>query len=231
MYTNLTLNRAIARDPTMFPDPEAFNPLRWVEPGYPTYQEPLTQFPTIINSTQFGYGRRTCQGQTVADEDMFIGIGSLAWLFTMEKTRDDHEEAQHMLDPLTADLDSEKLEHLSLGMNEKASISQEELNTGVDSPPTTPLVPLAPTKTKSTVVEEKPKKGKKDKLDPTLDYSILLIAKPLPFKFTLKVRDTERAEKVRRLFDEGRERGDYESPKEYWGEQYGKGKEFGWGKV
>ena len=35
--------RAISRDPDLYPDPEAFNPLRWIKPEYPTYQEPLSQ--------------------------------------------------------------------------------------------------------------------------------------------------------------------------------------------
>ncbi|CAI6335753.1 unnamed protein product [Periconia digitata] len=228
------LEWAIARDPDLFPDPEAFNPLRWVEPGYPTYQEPLTQYPTIINSTQFGYGRRTCQGQTVADEDMLIGIGSIAWLFTMEKTRD--EDDALVSDPLVANAANAK--KLSIGMNEKASISQEEVNTGGNksSSPTMEKKILAKYEYPGTRPAASPKSNmlrseKKAKIDPTLDYSILLIAKPLPFKFTLKPRDLARADMVRKSFAEGREKGEYEDSKEYWGDEHGKGKECGWGKV
>jgi cytochrome P450 len=106
----------------MFPDPETFNPLRWIEPEYPTYQEPLTQFPTIINSTQFGYGRRTCQGQAVTDEDLLIGIGSIAWMFNISQKADD------------ASIPDATQPHKvnKIGINEKASISNEELNTGVN---------------------------------------------------------------------------------------------------
>lgn len=67
--------------------------------------------------------------------------------------------------------------------------------------------------------------------DPTLDFSILLIAKPIPFKFQLQPRDTARVDKIRTLFNEGVERGDYPESREYWGPNQGKGKDLGWSKV
>lgn len=210
----------------MFPDPETFNPLRWVEPGWPTYQEPLTQFPTIINCSQFGYGRRLCQGQTVADEDLLIGIGSIAWLFDISK------------EPISA-------APRSIGMNTKASISQEELNTGFDEPksPTMEDVLLSKYKypgafSQDEVLEKEPAQKPKElskfdpnNIDPTLDFSTLLIAKPLPFKFELQPRDRSRAAKVRKMFEEGRVKGEYKESREFWGENQGKGKPCGWSKV
>lgn len=220
----------------MFPDPETFNPLRWVEPGWPTYKEPLTQFPTVINCTQFGYGRRTCQGQNVSEEDMFIGIGSIAWLFNIARRPEDIEaDGDAIADP-------EKVENQSLGLNEKASISQEELNTGSEEPksPTMEEAILSkytypgsfPAHAKKPAKEsqKKPKKAA-DKIDPTLDFSTLLIAKPLPFKFSLKPRDPVRVAKVRALFQECQEKGEFKKGREFWGENQGKGKEFGWSKV
>ncbi|EON63189.1 hypothetical protein W97_02416 [Coniosporium apollinis CBS 100218] len=204
------LEWAISRDPELYPDPEEFNPLRWLKPEYPTYKEPLTEFPTMFTgSTQAGYGRRLCMGSQVADEDMFIGIGSLAWLFHISK-----EDAKR-----------------NIMMNEKASISEEELNTGLDedsdaSSEKSQEVKFDPTEVKAK--KESKKEVKKDEMDPTLDYSILLIAKPLPFKFDLKVRKPERVEIVRRQFEDGMEKGLYESPKNYWGDNKGK---LGWGKV
>ncbi|KAF2752044.1 cytochrome P450 [Sporormia fimetaria CBS 119925] len=160
------LEWAISRDPKQFPYPEAFNPRRWIDPGYPTYQEPLTEYPTILNSTQFGYGQRKCQGQNVADEDLFIGLGSLVWLFNISRLEDNN-------------------------------ITQS----------TNP------------------------KIDPTLDYSTLLIAKPLPFKFSLTPRDAWREAKVRALYAELAAKGEFPQSAEYWGEEFGKGKKYGWGKV
>jgi hypothetical protein len=236
--------RAISRDPTMFPDPEAFNPLRWVEPGYPTYQEPLTHFPTIINSTQFGYGRRVCQGQTVADEDLLIGIGSIAWLFNMSRTPQETSDPKGTPNVVA---DPEKVENLTLGPNLKASISSEELNTGVDLKDNfrktveevlvtkysypgsfSTLDDAEDTVTKDTKADVK-KVAKT--LDPTLDFSTLLIAKPLPFKFHMWPRDTERAKKVRDLFAESAQNGEYSNSREYWGKDQGADKPLGWGKV
>ena len=234
--------RAIARDPEMFPDPEAFNPLRWVEPTYPTYQEPLTQYPTIINSTQFGYGRRLCQGQTVADEDLLIGIGSIAWLFNIYRTPDQNGSPPSVPDVVT---DPEKVENASIGINEKASISSEELNMGVKSKESTmedmilskysypgSFPTLSDEQEKETGKE--PKKDDKrtaKTIDPTLDFTTLLIAKPVPFKFQLWPRDSERATKVRNLFNKGLENGDYSKSREFWGENQGKDQPLGWGKV
>lgn len=205
----------------MFPDPETFNPLRWVKPEYPSYQEPLTQYPTIINSTQFGYGRRMCQGQAVTDEDLLIGIGSIAWMFNIS------EKPDNVLTP-----DWTQPSKLSrIGMNEKASISNEELNTGVTicEDATTRTSPAKKTKPAYKPLEwgditQKPS-------DPTLDYSILLIAKPIPFKFSLRPRDAERANKMRELFQQGVERGEYTESREYWGPNQGRDKPLGWSKV
>ncbi|KAF2654529.1 cytochrome P450 [Lophiostoma macrostomum CBS 122681] len=235
------LEWAIARDPSMFPDPEAFNPLRWVEPSYPSYREPLTEYPTIINSTQFGYGRRVCQGQTVADEDLLIGIGSIAWLFKIDRLAE--ENPIPIAEPAVVS-DPEKIESKMLGMNEKATVSNEELNTGVK-----PEEPTMEDKilTKYSYPGSSPALGGKvqeacasvktqvkkvtDAVDPTLDFTTLLIAKPLPFKFSLRPRDGERASKVREMYSKGVEHGDYAPSREYWGENQGRDKPLGWGKV
>ncbi|KAF2867212.1 cytochrome P450 [Massariosphaeria phaeospora] len=234
------LEWAIARDPTMFPDPEAFNPSRWVEPGYPTYQEPLTQYPTIINCSQFGYGRRTCQGQTVADEDLFIGIGSIAWLFDISRTAKDTSSPTSEPDVV---VDPENVEHQTIFLNEKATISSEELNAGVE--PVEPRLEdiilskynypgsFPTTGEDQPQFIEKPKAETKlpETIDPTLDFSTLLIAKPLPFKFDLLPRAGERAAKARSLFNEGLEKGDYTGSRKFWGENQGIHSPLGWGKV
>jgi cytochrome P450 len=56
--TNIHPNQwAIHRDPSLYPDPEIFKPNRWLEAKYPTFREPLTQFPNITNYSSFGFGR------------------------------------------------------------------------------------------------------------------------------------------------------------------------------
>lgn len=66
------LEWSISRDPRVFPDPDEWNPMRWLEDVYPTYQEPLSKHPTITGYSQFGYGRRTCQGMGVTEADLFV---------------------------------------------------------------------------------------------------------------------------------------------------------------
>lgn len=216
----------------MFPDPETFNPLRWLKPEFPSYREPLTEYPTIINSTQFGYGRRLCQGQTVADEDLLVGIGSIAWLFNIEKPSDG------------TCVPPAKVQD-GIGMNEKASISNEELNTGVNTKESTmedsvlseyshPGSHIGSRKQKPVEPAYKPLEWgnlSQKPADASLDMTILLIAKPIPFSFQLNPRNEERAAKIRKLFNEGVERGDYKDSREYWGPNQGRDKPLGWGKV
>lgn len=84
------LPRAITRDASVYPDPETFNPRRWLEPGFPSYQEPLTQYPTIKNFTTFGYGRRICMGMDLVEDELLVGIGGMAWACHIRKKRDNN---------------------------------------------------------------------------------------------------------------------------------------------
>lgn len=86
------LEWSISRDPEVFYEPDVWNPMRWLEDKYPTYQEPLSKFPTITGYSQFGYGRRTCQGMGVTEADLFVGLGNMAWMFAMHADTEDVEE-------------------------------------------------------------------------------------------------------------------------------------------
>lgn len=143
------LEWSISRDPTMYPDADAWNPTRWLDPAFPTYKEPLDQFPTITGFSQFGYGKRTCQGQKLTEADLFVGIGSIAWLFTING---DQREAG------AVERDPEK-------------VHDDEGQTGRT-------------------------RNEEQRHDPTMHFSGLLIAKPLPFKFELRIRSRTRAQKV-----------------------------------
>lgn len=73
----------------MYPDPETFNPDRWLSPAFPTtYREPLTQHPSLAGYSQFGFGRRVCQGVPVVEQDLFLAVGGMAWAFTARPRRD-----------------------------------------------------------------------------------------------------------------------------------------------
>ncbi|KAJ7336344.1 cytochrome P450 [Mycena albidolilacea] len=65
---------SIARDPVVFPDPERFDPQRWVTPDGNAIREDLKVF-------QFGFGRRVCPGSHVANQSLFINTALLLWAF------------------------------------------------------------------------------------------------------------------------------------------------------
>lgn len=79
---------AHTRDENIYPNPELFNPDRYLNPKYPTYKEPLTKFPNVINHHLFGYGRRICMGMEVVDTEMVVGCGVLAWATNISKKKD-----------------------------------------------------------------------------------------------------------------------------------------------
>ncbi|KAI1443358.1 cytochrome P450 [Annulohypoxylon stygium] len=81
------LEWAITRDESIYPDADAFNPGRWIDPQYPTYKEPLTLHPNLNGFSQFGFGRRTCQGIPIVDQDLFLTMGGMAWAFNICKKR------------------------------------------------------------------------------------------------------------------------------------------------
>ncbi|KAI0199900.1 cytochrome P450 [Astrocystis sublimbata] len=80
----LPLDWAFLRNPAKYPDPCNFRPERWLEPGWPTYQEPLTQYPTIKGMTSFGWGQRQCLGQTVTQDELIVACGALSWCFNLK---------------------------------------------------------------------------------------------------------------------------------------------------
>jgi hypothetical protein len=69
----------------MYPSPDAFNPERFLNPRYPIYKEPLTEFPSIKGHHGFGYGRRVCIGQDLVHSEMLVACGALLWAFTMRQ--------------------------------------------------------------------------------------------------------------------------------------------------
>ncbi|EUC35508.1 hypothetical protein COCCADRAFT_35011 [Bipolaris zeicola 26-R-13] len=74
-------------DEALYPNPEEFNPDRYLNPKYPTYKEPLTKYPNVINHHVFGYGRRNCMGMEIVDYQLVTIMGSLAWAFNVSKKK------------------------------------------------------------------------------------------------------------------------------------------------
>jgi hypothetical protein len=67
-----------------YPDPDNFRPERWLEPTWPTYQEPLTQYPTVKGMTSFGFGQRACLGQSLTQDEMLAACGALCWGYNLK---------------------------------------------------------------------------------------------------------------------------------------------------
>jgi len=84
----LPLDWSFLRNPEKYPDPENFRPERWLEPGWPTFQAPLTQFPTIKGMSSFGWGQRQCLGMSLTQDELIVACGALAWCFNLRPKRD-----------------------------------------------------------------------------------------------------------------------------------------------
>ena len=81
------VEQAITRDPKDYPDPEAFNPARWLDPCYPSFKGPLTEYPTLNGFHGFGSGRRVCPGIALTEAELMAGCSGLLAAFTLEKKK------------------------------------------------------------------------------------------------------------------------------------------------
>ena len=86
-YFAFSRSRSMTRDEAIYPEAETFNPSRWLDPSFPTYREPLTQYPNLNGHSQFGYGYRTCRGLPIVERNLFLSIGGIAWTFDIRKKR------------------------------------------------------------------------------------------------------------------------------------------------
>ncbi|CAK7202868.1 hypothetical protein SEUCBS139899_005595 [Sporothrix eucalyptigena] len=78
-HTNFTGNMwAIHRHPRDFPDPDKFRPERFMD-GHPD-QRP---YPNTKGSNPFGWGRRQCSGQPVAEQGLRYSLGRMIWAFNI----------------------------------------------------------------------------------------------------------------------------------------------------
>ena len=79
-------SRTINRVASKYPDADNFRPERYLEPGWPTFQEPLTRYPNFREGASmhsFGWGRRTCLGQNIVDDEMFVFGAAVMWAFNL----------------------------------------------------------------------------------------------------------------------------------------------------
>ncbi|KAF8839514.1 cytochrome P450 [Paxillus ammoniavirescens] len=71
---------AISRDPIAFPDPETFDPLRWLDSA--------GQLRTDMRFFTYGFGRRVCPGLHVANRSLYINFALLMWSFRIMERPD-----------------------------------------------------------------------------------------------------------------------------------------------
>ncbi|KAI0086646.1 cytochrome P450 [Irpex rosettiformis] len=67
----------IAKDPDVYPDPFLFNPDRWLNDDGLLKDE--------VPFWNFGFGRRVCPGQHVANNSLFLNIALILWAFTVSE--------------------------------------------------------------------------------------------------------------------------------------------------
>lgn len=74
---------AIHHNSNDFPDPDRFNPERFLK------DNPSSRpFPNEKGYMSFGWGRRVCSGQGLAEQGTFITVARLLWAFRIEKALD-----------------------------------------------------------------------------------------------------------------------------------------------
>ena len=69
--------RAILHDPDVYPNPDAFDPTRFINPDGSVREDS-----TWVSA--FGYGKRICPGRHFVDTTMFIVIASIISVFNIE---------------------------------------------------------------------------------------------------------------------------------------------------
>jgi hypothetical protein len=79
---------AIFRDEELYPDPDSFRPERWLDTGFPTFQEPLTLYPNLKRFAGFGHGRRICPGLEVAEKALFLQVSTPLWAAPIVRKKD-----------------------------------------------------------------------------------------------------------------------------------------------
>ncbi|KAG1894747.1 cytochrome P450 [Suillus fuscotomentosus] len=68
---------AIANDPEVFPEPHTFNPQRWIDDAGRVRGD--------LRFFTFGFGRRVCPGQHVANRSVFINTALILWAFRLSE--------------------------------------------------------------------------------------------------------------------------------------------------
>ena len=75
---------AIHHNEQDFPNPDRFNPERFLKDSPDS-----RPFPNERGYITFGWGRRVCSGQGLAEQGTFITVARLFWAFNIQKALDE----------------------------------------------------------------------------------------------------------------------------------------------
>ncbi|KAI4690247.1 hypothetical protein J4E81_007399 [Alternaria sp. BMP 2799] len=91
--TNFTGNMwAIHRHPRDFPDPDRFMPERFLE-GEGSAKKP---YPNKYGMNPFGWGRRQCSGQPLAEQGLLYSLARMIWAFDILPGLDENHQEVHL---------------------------------------------------------------------------------------------------------------------------------------
>lgn len=131
---------AIHREPELYPQPESYLPERWLDSSYrTTFKSPLSVYPNLHNYSNFGFGRRVCPGQNIAERNLYLLAARIAWAANISKAKD--EEGNEIDPPLydyTAGFNAQPKWfpfELQVRSQERWAVIEEELKRGAESDP------------------------------------------------------------------------------------------------
>ncbi|EGN92976.1 hypothetical protein SERLA73DRAFT_11095, partial [Serpula lacrymans var. lacrymans S7.3] len=81
---------AIAHDPDVFPKPDDFNPLRWLDKAGRLRDD--------MKFFNYGFGQRACPGQDLANHALFIATAHLLWAFRISEDPKDKIDTMKFTD-------------------------------------------------------------------------------------------------------------------------------------
>lgn len=83
---------AMLHDPKMYPNPEVFNPDRFIKDG--------AIDPSVLDPAKvaFGFGRRICPGRYLSDNSLFITIASILHVFNISPAKDENGNPRNLLE-------------------------------------------------------------------------------------------------------------------------------------
>jgi cytochrome P450 len=119
----------ISRSPLHYPDPECFNPARYLETAaYPqTAKLPLTRYPTCEFDAAFGFGRRMCPGTRMAEDMMVLFVATVVGACEVRRKRKMRAEGTSM---------GERLGEGGEGLEAYEPVSWDEYDEGRPTRPT-----------------------------------------------------------------------------------------------